>query len=469
MSSANTEFSLGHTREEVLRACFSAAADMGWRVTAQHAAGLICEEPPAGPFSFTNPASITLSLRDNGNSSTFVTLQGSNAGFGPIQSSHVKRQVASLQEAILRRVPGAAVPTTPGPSSSPTVATQPTATVAGGVWGWLKDAAGQAVQYGTSYMRYRSFIQSLFQMTPDHAYHALQQQVGEMTREDYQTFTVALSALIGEARQALAQSQRGSSWGNSFEDRTAQFLAEAQSGFPSSNRSAQAEQYLQGLLAVQQHAQEFHYQAVAQPAVPDSTVPSQPSAKAPEHGGDTHSPLGPEASSIDDIERELEAFVLSGTPNPALMQKLISMNDPQAMERVLAKLDSMGANEGTSPPLNIADYYKPGDGKLTLGWPLSPYLPLTMDFDELDRETQFHVLFGEWTRRELEGNQALLMGDLEQAEEIFKECLERADQLGVAELRARSYEGMMRLAQRRGNREAERRWLDAALDARDAG
>ena len=77
------------------------------------------------------------------------------------------------------------------------------------------------------------------------------------------------------------------------------------------------------------------------------------------------------------------------------------------------------------------------------------------------------MLFGEWSRRELEGSQALAAGELALAETIFQECLQRADQLQVAELRARSYEGLMRLAQRQGDRAAERRWLDAALAARD--
>ena len=58
-------------------------------------------------------------------------------------------------------------------------------------------------------------------------------------------------------------------------------------------------------------------------------------------------------------------------------------------------------------------------------------------------------------------------GDLAGAETIFRECIGRAEHLAVAELKARSYEGLMRVAQRRNDRAAERKWLDAAMRARE--
>jgi hypothetical protein len=61
---------------------------------------------------------------------------------------------------------------------------------------------------------------------------------------------------------------------------------------------------------------------------------------------------------------------------------------------------------------------------------------------------------------------ALNSGQVDMAEQIFDECLERADQIDVAELRARSYEGLMRVAQTRGDPQAERKWIQAALHAR---
>ena len=120
----------------------------------------------------------------------------------------------------------------------------------------------------------------------------------------------------------------------------------------------------------------------------------------------------------------------------------------------MANLMELGGMTGASPPLDIADFYREGEEKFVLEWPLHPSLPIPLDFDELDRKTQFFVLFGEWTRREFEGMSALNRGDVEGAAEIFEECLDRAQAIDVSELVARSYEGLMRVA--------EKRWRAAA-------
>jgi hypothetical protein len=116
--------------------------------------------------------------------------------------------------------------------------------------------------------------------------------------------------------------------------------------------------------------------------------------------------------------------------------------------------------------LDISDHYTPGPGTYELRWPLGPNLPLPIPFDELDRKTQFFVLFQEWSRRELEGMMLLNTGDLNGAEAVFEECLGRAKQIDVGELEARSYEGFMRVAQRRGDRGAELAWVRKAATAR---
>lgn len=115
--------------------------------------------------------------------------------------------------------------------------------------------------------------------------------------------------------------------------------------------------------------------------------------------------------------------------------------------------------------MNIEDYYKPGTVKYEMKWPIA--VPLPVPFNELPHEMQFYVLFQEWTRRELEGNQMLDSGDHAAAEAIFGECLQRAEQLDVGELKARSYEGLTRVANKMGKREDARKWLKAALAARE--
>src|SRR5438552_1826035 len=117
------------------------------------------------------------------------------------------------------------------------------------------------------------------------------------------------------------------------------------------------------------------------------------------------------------------------TPND-LNQLGAAMNDPETLDTLLAQLKSLGADEiGSGPPLNIKDFYREKPGKFDLQWPLNPSLSLPVPFDELDRKTQFFVLFGEWTRREFEGMMALNSGELGRAEEIFQECLQRAGQI----------------------------------------
>ena len=167
------------------------------------------------------------------------------------------------------------------------------------------------------------------------------------------------------------------------------------------------------------------------------------------------------------MQKMLEDLLESAAVPPDVRASVAAaMADPSKLDDALAKLNAIGAGYGSGPPLNIADYYKPGPGKYELRWQLSS--PLPMPFEQLDRKTQFFVLFQEWTQRELEGMMLLNKGDLNGAERTFNECLERAKQLEVQELEARTYEDFMRVAQRRGDRNSERAWLAKATAARKA-
>jgi len=59
-------------------------------------------------------------------------------------------------------------------------------------------------------------------------------------------------------------------------------------------------------------------------------------------------------------------------------------------------------------------------------------------------------------------------GDVAGAQVVFLECGERADQIDVAELSARSYENLARVAERRSDQKAVLSWLDKAKAARAA-
>jgi hypothetical protein len=60
-------------------------------------------------------------------------------------------------------------------------------------------------------------------------------------------------------------------------------------------------------------------------------------------------------------------------------------------------------------------------------------------------------------------------GAVSEAEAIFNECVERAQQIGVNELLARSYEDLMRVAEMRGDAAQAGEWSGKAEAARRAG
>src|SRR5271166_604638 len=158
----------------------------------------------------------------------------------------------------------------------------------------------------------------------------------------------------------------------------------------------------------------------------------------------------------DELQCLLQNLIESGTLTKDDVATLMqAANNPEALELMISKLREGGADQvGSGAPLDMNQYYRDGTNMFELRWPLQASLPIA--FDQLDRKTQFFVLFQEWSRRELEGMTALNSGQTDQAKAIFAECLERAQQLQINELIARSYEGFMRIAQTLGDTKAER-------------
>lgn len=170
------------------------------------------------------------------------------------------------------------------------------------------------------------------------------------------------------------------------------------------------------------------------------------------------------------IKELVEEMMLTGNAPPELMDAVQGgMLSEGKLDEMLEQLKELGADQvGSGPPLDIADFYKEGVGRYEQRWELNPNLPLPIAFDDLDRKTQFFVLFGEWSRRELEGLMLLNAGEIDAADEVFDECVERAKQIEVAELEARSYENKKRAAQRRGDRKGELEWSNRAAATRQA-
>lgn len=100
MSSHQEVFVL-HLPPAISRAsCLSAAGGVGWRITAQADTALSCKEIAQPGLSFANPVQIDITLTRASDNDTHVVMRGSNFGFGPLQSSHVRRQVQALRQQI---------------------------------------------------------------------------------------------------------------------------------------------------------------------------------------------------------------------------------------------------------------------------------------------------------------------------------------------------------------------------------
>jgi hypothetical protein len=181
---------------------------------------------------------------------------------------------------------------------------------------------------------------------------------------------------------------------------------------------------------------------------------------------------------MDDVERRLDQILESGELNADRLGEILALApeimalppDHPGRDRILAKLNAIIGDQPASPPMDIEDFYRPGYVPFTLQWPLAPQTlaVMPMPFEQLDHKTQFFVLFQEWTRRELDANMARDSGDPGTALPIFGECLARADQLDVAELRARSHEGLASVYEMLSDGEAARHELHAALAERGA-
>jgi hypothetical protein len=166
-------------------------------------------------------------------------------------------------------------------------------------------------------------------------------------------------------------------------------------------------------------------------------------------------------TSTDSVSTLLDRLA-QGDQSPEIIAELRRLGgDPAQLNHILEEMKARGMlDQADTNVMRPEDYYVDKPGKFELQWPLQQ--DLGIPFEALDRKTQFLVLFTEWTQRELDGIQTRDSGDLPGAEAVFRECLERAQQLDVDELVARSYEELMRVAEQGGDTEGAARWSDQA-------
>jgi len=98
MSKHETELTVSLSRETALAACRAALGHAGWQLAPGD--GEVVGQEVVGAFSYHAPVTVHITATEGANGATTVSVHGSNFGLGPIQSSHVKKQVQMLADAI---------------------------------------------------------------------------------------------------------------------------------------------------------------------------------------------------------------------------------------------------------------------------------------------------------------------------------------------------------------------------------
>jgi hypothetical protein len=111
MSKHETELMVSLPRESALAACRVAVSNAGWQL-APGDEEVVGQEIVA-PLSYHAPVTVHMTVAEATNGMTTVSIHGSNFGLGPIQSSHVKKQVQMFADAI------AAMAAQPPPAPAP--------------------------------------------------------------------------------------------------------------------------------------------------------------------------------------------------------------------------------------------------------------------------------------------------------------------------------------------------------------
>jgi hypothetical protein len=301
--------------------------------------------------------------------------------------------------------------------------------------------------------------------------HALFAHVGTLSPAGCREFTAHVQQMIDNIADRIQQHAQAENqaWGGSIEDRIAYGMARLQTGQrdPAWQRQMQTLQdvygFFQAVLAATHHlgSERQRPQAMADEPPYTTERSSAMSNQGPKPGGKPD----PKAALAD-----VQAFMRTGQ-YPGGVEKMKA--DIAALvlageaDEVMEALKAAGAIDAGNRPMVIEDHYVDGPEPYTLRWPIQ--FPLPMPFDKLPRKTQFSVLFGEWSRCEMEATYAMGEGRNDVARAGFDECLDRARQIAVPELVARSHEGLARLAAKLNDRALERQQLKAAIAARAGG
>ncbi len=96
------ELILNLSLDDSWEVCREGIASIGWATQGQGDGYLVCKEvsDPAPWLSGHWAVQVEISLASDSSGRTYVALNGSNRGWGPIQSNHVRDQVSKLRSQI---------------------------------------------------------------------------------------------------------------------------------------------------------------------------------------------------------------------------------------------------------------------------------------------------------------------------------------------------------------------------------
>jgi hypothetical protein len=98
MSSHQDSFQIPIAPEHAKALCAQAITSLGLPIKGDLGYGLVCGE--SFQFGFTWPVTMNVQIDRGDGGMSRITIAGSNFGFGPIQSSHVRKRVLALRQRI---------------------------------------------------------------------------------------------------------------------------------------------------------------------------------------------------------------------------------------------------------------------------------------------------------------------------------------------------------------------------------
>ena len=216
------------------------------------------------------------------------------------------------------------------------------------MWDFIKQMAGAALEQAGNYMGHAAFIEQLLNQTSyEAATQLLYQRLSTFEQADFDTFQNTLGFTFNQAQAQLTQARQnpgGESWGGSFEDQMAQFMAESQAGYYSGNSPAvqQAEKRVNDLQLAAQISQQMWVEIQNQKST--AQVHNSPPVEQSVGVSDT-----PSASRrMEAFQRHLRNIEALGGTSSAATGNLAATTEGEEMSEIDAMKHSLSLDQQLS-------------------------------------------------------------------------------------------------------------------------